>query len=84
MLNRILKGYTLLGDGFTERVEVDADEVDGFNSVLAKSFHMLRELPAGEDASMDFRVEGLDPAVKNLRESGHFGDPGCVDSALFQ
>src|SRR5690606_6902154 len=51
-----------------EGVEVDHHHVDGLDAVLRH--HPVVDAPAAEDAAVDLRVQGLDPAVHHLREAG--------------
>src|SRR5690606_1226354 len=48
-----------------EGVEVDHHHVDGLDAVLRH--HPVVDAPAAEDAAVDLRVQGLDPAVHHLR-----------------
>ena len=63
-------GDTFLGDGRLERIEVHDDEVDGLNAVIGGLLAMLGEVAAVEEAAMDFRMQGLDPAIEHFREAG--------------
>ena len=70
----LFQGDALLRDGLPERIQVHADEVDGFDAVLGEGLHVGGQFPAGEDAPVDLRVQGLHTAVEDLREAGDFAD----------
>ena len=84
VLNGIFHGNIRLGDSLTERIEVDADNVDGTNAVFLQLSHVIRNIPAGKKRPVDLRVEGLDPAVADLRETGHVADTRDGKARLFQ
>ena len=77
-------GGAFFGDSLSERVEVDANEVDEAYSVLLQCLHMRRFVAASQECAMHFGVEGLDAAVANLGEPGYFTDTNGVDTTLFK
>ena len=50
----------------------------------AMAFRWLGLLPVGEDAAVDGRMQGLDPAVHDLGEAGDLGDAGDGQPGLLQ
>ena len=42
----------------------------------ADRLEIVGTMPAGQDAAVDLRVQGLDPAVHHLGEAGDVGDVG--------
>jgi hypothetical protein len=56
--------------GRLERVEIDHDDVDRRDPVHTHRCDMLGRIAARQDAAMDQRMQGLDPAVHHLREAG--------------
>ena len=74
VLDGILQGDALLGDGLAERIEVHAHEFDRVDAVLLQGFHMGRDVAASQDAAVHFRMQCFHTAVTNLRESGDFAD----------
>ena len=52
--------------------------------MLGEREHVLGQVATGQDAGVDRRVQGLDPAVQHLRRTGHLADladrdPGVGD-----
>src|SRR5699024_7162943 len=70
------------GDGLAEGVEVDHDQVEGGDLVRLQLLPVVGEALVGEDAAVDARVEGLDPAVEHLGGSGDGRDVGDRDAGV--
>ncbi len=70
LLDGLGGSHALPGDGGLEGVEVDHHQVDGLDALGLGIRHMLRQIPAVEEAPVDARVEGLHPAVEALRGAG--------------
>ena len=75
LLDAVLHACTR-GDGVGEGIEVDDDEVEGGDLQLLELPHVVLEPGVGEDARVDPRVQGLDPAVEALGEAGEVLDLG--------
>jgi hypothetical protein len=73
-LHHLLEGGTLGCRRLAEGVEVDHHQIDGQDRVLAQLTEVRAAPPVGEDAAMDPRMQGLDPAVQDLGELGHLRD----------
>ena len=73
LLDCFRDGDVDLGDSILEGVEVADDIVDLVNVLLGKIL-LVRSQVAGEDASVDRRVESLDTASKHLRCLGDCRD----------
>ena len=71
MLDSVLHRHIRLGDGLTERIKVHAHEVDCFNVIVLQLFHVLRYVAAGEERTVDFRMERLYAAVADFRKTGN-------------
>ena len=84
VLHDLLEGHALFQNGLLERIEVDDDHVDGLDALLGDGVHMLLDVPAGEDARMDLRMEGFDASLQHLRETRDLGDLDYRDPRLFQ
>lgn len=82
VLDRIGQGAIGLGDGGGEGIEVDHDHVDGGDVVLSHDGVVL--LATAENAAVDLGMQGLDPAVHHLGESGVVGDLGHRQTRLGQ
>ena len=67
-----------------EGVEVDHHQVDAGDPVRLQRRAMAGIVPAGEDPAVDRRMQGLDPAVHDLRKAGMVGDVGDRDPAIAQ
>ncbi|MNZ95960.1 hypothetical protein D3C78_1151350 [compost metagenome] len=61
-----------LGDGGFERVQVDRDQIDRLDPVFGHDG--VIGTATAEDAAVDFRVQGLDPAVHHFSEAGVIGN----------
>ena len=61
-------------DGLHERVEVHNDQVEGLDLHADEGLHVGRDATVGQDAAVDARVQGLDPAVQHLGGPGDFLD----------
>ena len=70
------------GDGGGKRVEADHHQIDRRVAVLLQSPHVLREIAAGEDARVNGRMEGLDPAVQHLGCAGDLADLAHRDAGI--
>ncbi len=69
VLNGFLKGAVAAGDGFLEGVQVDADQVDHVDAVLLGLGEVVVLVAAAQQAAVDLRVQGLDPALHHLGEA---------------
>src|SRR5699024_6759998 len=58
------------GDGVGEGIEIDDDELECRDAELLDLLHVLGLAGVGEDAGVDPRVQGLDPALEALGEAG--------------
>ena len=65
-LDRLLLANVLASDDAGEGVEVDAHEVDGPDLLLAEVVEVALVIPAGEDAGVDARVQGLHAPTQEL------------------
>ena len=59
-----------------ERIEVDHHQIDGLDAQLGDGLHVAGPVPVGQDAAVDGRMQGLDPAVHDLGEAGDLRDAG--------
>ena len=72
------------GDGGLEGIEVHHHQLEGEDAVLGQGLHVLGIVVAAEDAAVDLRMEGLQPAVHHFREAGVLGDVADGDALAFQ
>ena len=70
------------GDRVGEGIEVDDDELERLHVQVRDLLEMLGLSRVRQDAGMDPRVQGLDPAFEALREPGQRVDRGHVDAGL--
>ena len=63
-----------VGDGLGERVEIDDDEVDRADAVFGHRGGVRRVVAHRQQATMDHRVQCLDPPVHHLGKAGEVGD----------
>jgi hypothetical protein len=52
--------------------------------VLGHDRQMLGEIASAKDATMHLGMQGLDPAVEHLRETGVIGNVGDIQSGIAQ
>src|SRR3989338_4467490 len=71
-----------LGDSGGERIEIDRDQVDWLDAVLVH--YRSVDGATAEDASVDFRVQGLDATVHHFREAGVVGHFHCSDAVVLE
>ena len=57
-----------------KRIEVRHQQVDLADAVLGQGGEVVGPVAPRQQAAMDRRVQGLDPAVEHLRGTGHRGD----------
>jgi hypothetical protein len=81
-LDRVLLADVPARGHALEGVEVDADEIEGADLVLAQLVQVGLERPARKDAGVNARVEGLDPPAEQLGEVGQLLDRDDVDAEL--
>ena len=67
ILNRVLNCTIRFGDRLLERIEIDHDHIDGADPVLLHLGHVLRDTTAGEQPSVDFGMQRLDPTIQDFR-----------------
>jgi hypothetical protein len=82
VLDRVVERAAGARDGRLERIEVDDQDVDRRDAVLAQRRHVGRQLAAREQAAVDLRVQRLDAAVEHLRKAGVFGDLGHREAGV--
>ncbi len=84
VLDGIFQGDAFLGDGLLERIQVHAYQVDGLDTVLLQGVHVGLQVTAGQDTAVHFRMQGLHPAVQDLRETGDFADADGLHTFLLE
>ena len=70
LLDRLGLRHARPRHGLLERIEGDDDQIDRRDPVLRERGEMLGDVSAGENPAVDLRVQGLDPPVEHLGESG--------------
>ena len=76
VLDRVLERAAGLGDRRAERVEIDHDEIDRRDAVLAQRGRVLGQVAPREDARVHLGVQRLHAAVEHLRKAGVGADVG--------
>ena len=84
LLDGLIEGDPLPGDGGLEGIEVDGDEIDGFDAKPVCVGSVGLEIAPEEQAPVDPGVEGLHPAVEAFWRSGVGGhllglQPGLLE-----
>ena len=72
--NGLLLAHVLASRDLRERIEVDADEVEGLDLVLGERLEVLLHVAAGQDGPVDLRMQRLDPSPEQLRDVGELVD----------
>jgi hypothetical protein len=70
------------GGGLFETVEVDHHHVDGRDGMLGESALVPGISADGENAAVNFGVQGFHAAIEHLREAGDIGNIPDGDSGL--
>lgn len=82
VLDGVFQGATGFGHGGGEGIEVDDDHVDGGDSVLGHDG--VIPVATAENAAVYLGMQGLDPAVHHLGESGVVGHLGHRQARIGQ
>jgi hypothetical protein len=83
IFNRGWQVATRLGDSGGEWVKVDGDQINRANTVLGHD--RIVDAATAENATVDFRVQGLHPAIHHFRKAGVVGHfHGCHAVVLQQ
>ncbi len=82
VLDGVRQGAARLGNGGRERVQVDRHQVDGPDAVFGHDRAV--EITTAEDAAVDLRMQGLDPAIHHLRKTGVVGNFHCFHAVVTQ
>src|SRR5688572_29514323 len=69
-LKKKFERHLVARDGLTKRVEVDDHHINVLDGVFVDLALMLGVVADGEQAAVDFRVQGLDTTVENFRKAG--------------
>jgi hypothetical protein len=73
-----------LGDRLLERIEVHHQKIDRPDAMLFHGACVLRVVADRQQAAMDLRVQGLDPAVHHLGRAGELRDVDHREAGLRQ
>ena len=84
VLQRFFDADIRPSDRLAKRIEVHADDVDRSQCVRLEFRQVLRLIPAGQDAAVHRRMQGLHPPVQDLRKAGEGGDRMCGQPGLHQ
>ncbi len=74
LLDEVVEGRLGVCRRLRERIQVHDDEVDRDDAVAADGVEVVGTMPAREDAAVNSRMQGLDPAVHHLGKPGDFRD----------
>ena len=72
VLDRILVAAVGPRHGRGERIEIDRQQIDRLDAVLAH--HLFVQAAASQEPAVNFRMQSLDPASHDLRKAGVLGD----------
>ena len=84
LLDGLFQRNALPRHGGLERIEIHHDQLEGEDAVLGQRLHVLGIVVAAEDAAVDLRMEGFQPAVHHFGEAGVLGDVADGDALALQ
>ena len=84
LLDGFLATHVGTGNRSGKRVKIHDDKLNGTDVVLCEGLAVSRVSVPRQDSSVDSRVEGLDPSIQNLWETGPFRNPGHAHTLCLQ
>ena len=84
LFNRLGHGHAVSGNRLLEGIQVADDEFERNDPVFGDCLGVIGSVGTPQDGAMDLGVQGLDPSLHDLGESGVFGDPDNGDTGLFE
>ena len=86
VLYGFFQAYSGPADGFPEGIEVYCHYVNRADIILLQLLEVFR-YPAGQNSSMDFGMQSLNPAIQDFRKTGYICylldlNPGFLDSIV--
>ena len=84
IFNRILQATIISGYGLAEWVQIHHHQINRWYQCLLYCRHMLRQVPPRQNASMNFRVESLDPPIEHLWKAGVIADLSHLHAGILQ
>ena len=72
------------GHGGLERIEIHHHQLEGEDAVFGQRLHVFGIVVAAEDAAVDLRMQGFQPAVHHFREAGVLGNVADRNALAFQ
>ena len=84
LLDQRIERRLRIGRRFHERIEVDDDDIDQAEAVALERRQIVRAIAPRQDASVQRRMERLDPPVHHLGKTGQRGHAGDGESRLRQ
>ncbi len=82
VLDRLVERMSRVGGHLFERIQIDHQQIDRRDFMLLH--HGGVDIRAAEQAAVDFRMQGLDPAVHDFRKAGDPADLGHVEAGIAQ
>ena len=73
VFNRVIQGAIGLGHSGLKRVEVDHQQVDGFNAVVLQRLHVFGQIAPRQQAAVHFGVQGFHTAIEHFGKAGEVG-----------
>ena len=84
LFDRLRPGNARPRHRLNEGIEIDHDQVNGFEAVLFHSGQVGFIIPAMQDPGVNLRMESLDAAIEHLGETGKIVDLNDLDAGLCQ
>src|SRR6266542_337793 len=83
-LDGVLHARSVTVDDRAERIEVDADEVEGLDLLLVERLEVVGAVAAGEDPAVNSRMQRLHAAAEQLGRLGHVFDVRDLQALLLE
>lgn len=84
VFNRVFQCAVFFCNCLLERIQIDDHHVNRVDTVFANGIHMGRDIASGQNAAVDFWVQGFDATVHHFRKTGVIGDFGDGNIVLFK
>src|SRR4029077_1627994 len=84
LLDRFREFYARLRDRGFKRIEIDHEQVDHLDSVLARRSFVFLVAAQVEQRSVHFWMQCLDPSIEHFGKPGETGNATHIDSCLSQ
>ena len=84
VLNRLFVGHIGPRDGLLERIQIDADQINGRDVFARNGAQMFGLIAARQKPAVNGGVQSFDAAIHHFGKAGHLGDIGHGQPGLAQ